>query len=487
MVKAMLEARTLDVGDRRLLRRYTLASYLAMAVALVFVLLLGGWGARRELERTRANFLRAQIGRLHSHAERTVGYIESQVSEGLLIPDLAGFADFSWLREHWAKLIPRQPERDYAAVTDPTGRIVAHSNPALVGRRFEAGWYERVVPDVGADVVETGCWHLTGGRRALDIRVSIDPNGIVLGTYHSGLSTDWLEASLRADARRVVFGWTLVIGGIASVVLAAAFSLRSIGRQTAALQRRLDQADVRRVAELSQLIVGLAHEVRNPLNAVRLNLHAIGKLHRQEAWLADHEVLKVLRESAQEIERVESLMREMLGHARCEPHEAENVDLSAEVRGALELLRQAFDDENVAVETRWPTAPPRVRVDRARLRQVLLNLLNNAREAVGRGGHIEVEAVRGPGCWELIVSDDGPGVPAADRRRIFEPFYSTKILGLGLGLALVKRYVEEAAGSVCCDARPGGGGRFRVRLPAAASPADSRSVASQHVVAEAAQ
>ncbi|HUY35065.1 MAG TPA: HAMP domain-containing sensor histidine kinase [Pirellulales bacterium] len=287
------------------------------------------------------------------------------------------------------------------------------------------------------------------------------------GAYHSGLSTDWLAANLRAGASRVALGWTVVIGGMVLVLLVVAFSLRRVGWQAADLQRRLDQADLRRATELSQLIIGLAHEIRNPLNAVRLNLYAIGKMHRREAALADDEIADVLHQSASEIERIDLLMREMLGYARAEPHDAEDVDLGAAVRDMLGLLRRALDDEQVTVETRWPDEPARVRIAPSRLRQILLNLLNNAREAMGPGGRIEVEAAAGPGCWELIVSDDGPGVPAAQRQSVFLPFYSTKALGLGLGLSLVKKYTEEGGGQIHCETRPGGGGRFRVRLPAA--------------------
>jgi signal transduction histidine kinase len=96
-----------------------------------------------------------------------------------------------------------------------------------------------------------------------------------------------------------------------------------------------------------------------------------------------------------------------------------------------------------------------------------LNLLTNASDAAGVGGQIEVEIRRQRDGVQLTVTDNGPGVPLSDRDQVFAPFFSTKIDGLGLGLALVKKFAEEAGGEVLCESNPTGrGARFRVLLPA---------------------
>jgi signal transduction histidine kinase len=107
-----------------------------------------------------------------------------------------------------------------------------------------------------------------------------------------------------------------------------------------------------------------------------------------------------------------------------------------------------------------------VHLDRNRFRQIMLNLLTNAKEAVGTEGQIEVTLARhGRDQVEIVVADDGPGVAPVDRDRIFDPFYSTKELGTGLGLAMVKRFVDEAGGSVACEANESNGARFRISFP----------------------
>ena len=102
-----------------------------------------------------------------------------------------------------------------------------------------------------------------------------------------------------------------------------------------------------------------------------------------------------------------------------------------------------------------------------RLRQILLNLLVNAREAAGRGGRIDVRLAPRRSSLELTVRDSGPGVPALLRERIFEPFFSTKATGAGIGLSIVRKFVRDAGGEIRCQDGPEGGAEFQVTLPVA--------------------
>src|SRR5690606_13900465 len=112
-----------------------------------------------------------------------------------------------------------------------------------------------------------------------------------------------------------------------------------------------------------------------------------------------------------------------------------------------------------------PQSPVIVHMDPNRVRQMMMNLLLNAKEALKRGGDLWVDVRRERDAARITVADNGPGVLPQDRHRIFEPFYTTKNGGSGFGLAMVKRYVTEAGGTVNCEPNNGRGTKFQIRLP----------------------
>lgn len=442
------------------------AAYACIAAALGLVLLLGTWAAYDDVTQVRASRAHSEITRLRSHAERSAGHLESQLSEEGPGADLARVGHSSWLRDHWRRLSVRQPERLYAAVVDRGGRIVAHSQPEREGQTLGLPWFERVIGSPSDGAHDTADDALTGGRRAVDVRVPILLKGREVGAYHSGLNAEWMDAVLAADTRQRWAEWAGAIGAITVVVLLSSISLYRITRHTTRLENSLELAEARRVAEISQLVIGLAHEIRNPLNALRMNLHTLERIHRGEAGMPTAEVTVMLRESTREIEQLEVLMRGVLGYARPVPAAAVAVDVGEEIRATLAFLKQKLDHCGIAVAVCTPALPVSLYIDPARLRQMLLNLLTNACEALDQGGQIEIVVHRHRDRLELTVADNGPGIAPEHRARVFEPFFSTKPGGTGLGLALVRKFAEEAGGQVDCEPNPAGrGSLFRVSWP----------------------
>ena len=203
------------------------------------------------------------------------------------------------------------------------------------------------------------------------------------------------------------------------------------------------QAD--RIAALRTMSVGLAHEVRNPLHSARLQLEL---LERRLRRLGDDPDLVGPSHLAQhEIERVTALLNDFLTFARPAELHAEDTDVAA-------IMRSVIDLERVSAERRGADlaliAPPSLiaRVDSPKLHQVALNLVRNAIEAVARGGHVSVElADRGDG-FALRIQDDGAGIPEHLRQRIYEPFFSTKEGGTGLGMSIVHSLIALHGGSI---------------------------------------
>ncbi len=461
--------------------RWTAAAYLCIAMALALVVTMTVWGVFHDLQLVRSTLIQSEMGRLRSHAARTVSIIQDQIKATGKSPSLDSLPDSEFLRNHWARNVLRDESRLYATIIDNQGKVIMHSDPSREGMLTGPAWYDSVVTEASSDddeddVVDSSNDALTGGKRAIDVRVPIFHEEREIGSYHSGLSHDWLTKELneKQGQTKRIWGWLVTIMSV--IVLVAGISLFHITRRLTVFSEAVKVARVRRFAEIGQLMSGIVHEIRNPLNAMRLNLHVLAR-HQQRirdqngsntsSDLGDPE--EVIRETNREIERVEGLMRILLGYARPDQPQNENLDMRQELRSILGFLKPSLERAEVVLRAELPDQPVMINMDRDRLRQIVLNLVNNAKDATGHGGHIEVRVTCRDEVVELIVSDDGPGVPPGDRERIFEPFFSTKEFGTGLGLALVKRYVEDVGGSITCEQRPPHGAMFRIHL----SPVES--------------
>ncbi|MBI5068287.1 MAG: PAS domain S-box protein [Deltaproteobacteria bacterium] len=230
-------------------------------------------------------------------------------------------------------------------------------------------------------------------------------------------------------------------------------------------QQRLDRQLVRseKLAVVGSLAAGLAHEIGTPLNVIS----ATAEYLMPEAGREGQERL---REIVAETERISRLVRELLSFARGTPPGRVQLRLSEAVERVLRLLRYALEKEQIALTCDVPEGLPALQADPDGVHQVLLNLLMNAVSAVGRGGQVGIrarlaEAARGDRVVVVEVHDDGPGVPVEVRERIFDPFYTTRPEGTGLGLAVCSRIVAEHGGDIQVGEGPLGGASFVVQFP----------------------
>jgi signal transduction histidine kinase len=456
-----------DIKSGQLIAQWNFAAYFCVGGALLLVLVITGWGAYVDFADVRHAMLQGEVGRLRSQGIHIVAKIQDRMGHAGGSLEKAVHQD-NWPRENWNRWIPGDKSRLYAAIVDDTGRIVMHSTPALEGLRLGPHWYERVVPEAGEDVVYTTSRNLAAGKRAYDIHVPILNGDREIGEYHSALAADWFDDELAKTYAAARVRWGFILGSVLAVVVVASISLHNIIRRTLILREEVEMSRVRQFAELGELAAGIAHEIRNPINVVRLNMHVLQRLLQSAAEHDGGEAATVIAESNRAIERMEGLMRVMLGYARPEKAVDEDINVGGELQATLEFLQTVMTRDRITVNLRLPPAPLYVRIDRNRFRQIAIHLLNNAREAAGPCGQVDVEASRCRDRVEIVVADNGRGMPAAQRQRIFDPFHSTRDLGTGLGLSLVKRFVEEAHGTVVCEDNEPSGGRFRIEFPEAA-------------------
>jgi two-component system, NtrC family, sensor kinase len=236
-------------------------------------------------------------------------------------------------------------------------------------------------------------------------------------------------------------------------------------RELKEAQARLLEAQ--KLAAIGQLGAGVAHEINNPLTGILG--HAQLLLEADRSAPVDHQALERIEALARRCRNVtENLLR--FSQQRSEP-DFQDVDLNRAVADALALAEGQIRGEGIAVAASLAEPAPRVRGDPGHLAQVALNLISNARTAcLGRPGRtIRIETRRTADGAEILVRDDGKGIPPEVIPRIFEPFFTTKDVwsNVGLGLSVAYRIVSEHGGRIQVDSRPGEGSTFTVALPAA--------------------
>lgn len=262
--------------------------------------------------------------------------------------------------------------------------------------------------------------------------------------------------------------WGAILLTIGTIVVASSVLLYRLGAHARQLEQALIQSETKRLADVSKLVLGIAHELRNPLNAVRLNLFTTEKLFAGNSKLPVQDAVDMIHESVREVERVDELIGQLLGYAQIDSASLGTCSIDDQVRSILTFLRQAHEQNAIVIDYIPPGKAVVVRMDGKALRQVLLNVIKNACEATGLGGTIAIRVEESNSFAMLRVDDSGPGIQADQYEKIFEPFYSTRAGGVGLGLAVVRSMIKRAGGSIVCSgSRTLGGMSFQIQLPIA--------------------
>lgn len=225
---------------------------------------------------------------------------------------------------------------------------------------------------------------------------------------------------------------------------------------------RLHRAD--RLSALGQLAAGVAHEVRNPLTAIRSTMQYLGS-----SFTGEDPKRQLIFDLIDEVDRIESTISNLLSLTRGQAPEVARMDLTELLEQTVRLMAIEARKKDVSFEERYARRPLHLTADGQQLKQVFLNVIINALQAMPGGGQIlvsiDVRSDQNPPCAVVRIEDEGTGIPEVVKRRVFDPFFTTKKEGTGLGLAICKHLIERHHGTMELADREQGGTVVSILLP----------------------
>jgi signal transduction histidine kinase len=252
------------------------------------------------------------------------------------------------------------------------------------------------------------------------------------------------------------------IGDLAQSFNDMSYQLQLTRQRVEAANRKLLQAE--KLASIGRISASIAHEIRNPLTSVKLNIQKV--MESEDLEEVDKEHLDISQEG---IGHIENFIKQMLNFTRIYELQLNPFDIEQIIDESIKMIRNTLKLKDVELVKEVRERLPQIFVDGDKMRQVILNILHNACEAVDKGGTITISLSLLKGRWgrkiRIRIADNGPGIPNEDRENIFEPFYTTKSTGIGLGLANARKIIEQHKGSIRAVSTKEQGACFEILIP----------------------
>lgn len=228
---------------------------------------------------------------------------------------------------------------------------------------------------------------------------------------------------------------------------------------------RLQEQLAEQYAQIARLTGSLAHEIKNPLSTINLNMELLAEDFQKAETPRDKRTLAKIQMVQRECKRLQSILDDFLSYAKVRRMDFEPTDLNEEIRKLLEFYRPKADEAQIEIIPYLKSDLPSVLLDREQFRGALLNLILNAQQAMPGGGQLVVATDTTPRGVCLHLIDTGCGMDEKTLARIFEAFYSTKPGGSGLGLPTTGKIIEAHGGTITCQSELDRGTRFTIELP----------------------
>jgi signal transduction histidine kinase len=356
----------------------------------------------------------------------------------------------------------RQPDIEHVMLVDTSLKILAHSDRQFLNQRRDDALLAQTKSSGGRG---RGILRNDSANRHYDVVKRVTVNGSPIGYLEIGLSLKPMETAWQRMFRSMlVFGAAVLAIGILGIGVIF-YNQQSHLQRVQSLEMELSRKE--RLSELGNLAATVAHEIRNPLNSVSMGLQ---RLKGEFSPTRDHEeYAHFLALMQNEVRRLNDIVEQFLSLARPLNLKREAIAVEAFLEELSTLV--AGDAQSSKVQIELAVAPnlPPLNADPNYLKQLLLNLILNGFQSMPQGGRLTIAAGADKDCLELTVADCGVGIEPDKLEKIFEPYFTTKTTGSGLGLSISRRIAEAHGGTVVVKSQTGQGSRFVVRLPFSAA------------------
>jgi signal transduction histidine kinase len=348
----------------------------------------------------------------------------------------------------------------YISIQDSSFNTLANTNPNLVGKREEDSF---LMKSLQSDQVYSRHYQPVKGEEIFEVVKSFSLKDKTKGLIRIGYSPKEIDPVLGQIKKNIALSiFFFLILGISAISLIWVNQNRHL-RRMKDMEDRIQLAE--RLSSLGHLAAGVAHEIRNPLNAMGMGLQRLKREFLPPDESKREEYISFMELILKEIRRVNEIIEQFLTLSRPFQLNLRKSSLQDLLNDLVTLFREEASSLGIALWAEIPSDLPLIKVDPERLTQAFINIMKNGMQAMEKGGTLRIETKSLKEGVEVAISDSGSGILPEQMEKIFNYYYTTKDKGIGLGLPLAHRIIEAHGGHLKIESRVGSGTKVTVILP----------------------
>jgi signal transduction histidine kinase len=348
----------------------------------------------------------------------------------------------------------------YISIQDTSLNVIANTDPTLIGRKEENPFLKNSLQD---KQVLFRHYQSSKGEEIFEVVKSFSLKDKTMGLIRIGYTPEEIQPVLNQIKKNVFLSvFFFLILGISAITLIWVNQNRHL-RKIKEMEDRIQLAE--RLSSLGHLAAGVAHEIRNPLNAIGMGLQRLKREFPPQEESKKEEYLSFTELIFKEIRRVNEIIEQFLTLSQPFQLNLKVSSLQELLKNLITLFQEEASSLRITLQPEIPSDLPLIKMDPERLTQAFINIMKNGMQAMEQGGTLHIEIKSQKEGVEVIISDSGSGIPPEQMEKIFNYYYTTKEKGVGLGLPIAHRIIEAHGGQLKIESRVGAGTKVTVTLP----------------------